>query len=218
MNDSGQRRYSNMTTISGLVTDFDDNPLEGATVELKYFNFEAVFKTYSDAQGKYQIHAKKGDYLALAAYKDYKKRFLEYWAWHLPAGRDLNLNPRIGGIELYAMNGFIPQGAMPSLFVYFRPMSLKRYKMQKDSVDIGPELSSDDVKIVINGVPVELVGMNRLKETIDPNRNMKAYLVQSTLPEDWGKLDYLRVSVTIVDQETGEKGEGCIFIKNNFYD
>jgi len=57
---------------------------------------------------------------------NYKKENLEYWAWNIPAYSDLEINTRIDGLEVYAMNAWVPQGAVPSFQIYFRPMSLKR--------------------------------------------------------------------------------------------
>jgi len=62
------------------------------------------------------------------ACKDYAVENLEYWAWNIMAYQDLEINPCIDGLEVYAVNAWIPQGGMPSVQIYFRPMSLKRLK------------------------------------------------------------------------------------------
>lgn len=99
--------------ISGIVTDFDNNPLQGALVEIKNDHFEAVYKAHTNDKGEYRILVEKSVYLALVAYKDYKTKYLEYWAWNVPAYEDSQISPRIGEIEVYAMNAFPASGSLP---------------------------------------------------------------------------------------------------------
>lgn len=225
--------------ISGKATDFDNNPLQDATVEIKNDHFKAIYQTCTNVNGEYRIYVERGLYLALMAYKDYKTKYLEYWAWNFPAYQDLQINPRIGGIEVYAMNAFMPQGAYPSLVIYFRPMSLKRSHnmegmkaLKKTSViDISPDLSKDDIELRINGKPVKILELNRVNEYAGGINSIVAYLIQSTLPkrsiiayliqaalpikipEDKKDSEYFRVDITLRDTQTGERGEGCLFWK-----
>ncbi|MGB9694228.1 MAG: carboxypeptidase-like regulatory domain-containing protein [Fervidobacterium sp.] len=225
--------------IFGKVTDFANNPLQGAIVEVKNDRFEAIYKTRTNSAGEYKISVKKGLYMALVAYKDYKIKYLEYWAWNLPAYQDLHINPHIGGIEVYALNAFRPQGAYPSLIIYFRPMSLKRYQefekkktgKKIDIIDIAPDLSKDDIKVKINNKPVKILELNRVKEYAGgvysliaylaqlplPKRLLIAYLIQAAfhlkLPKSEGKIRYTRIDVTVRDPYTEEKGESCLFWK-----
>jgi hypothetical protein len=227
--------------IFGKVTDFDNNLLQGALVEIKNDHFKAIYKAHTNDKGEYKILVEKGLYLALAVFKDYKTRYLEYWAWNVPAFEDLQFSPRIGGIEVYAMNAFLPQGAYPSVVIYFRPMSLARYKNMTDAkalkksdvIDISPNLSKDDIELKINGTPVKILELNRVKEYAGGISSMIAYLVQSTMPrksiiayliqsalplgrnESKGISRYSRIDVTLTDSETGERGEGCLFWKRH---
>ena len=208
-----------MIKIYGKVTDFNDNPMENAKIEIKDSKFKAIYQTLSDIKGKYTLHIRKGTYMALTAYKDYKTKNLEYWAWNVPAYQDLQINPRIGGLELYAMNGFIPQGAYPSLIIYFRPMSLKRFKEEEENfkskitIDIAPALSEKDIELKINNEQVDILGMNKVREFIGNNQFIFAYLIQSELPHNWKEAEYLYISLTLIDTETNERGEGCLFLK-----
>lgn len=225
--------------VFGKVTDFEKNPMRDAMVEIKNDRFEAVYKACTDNAGEYEILVEKGLYMALTAYKDYKTKYLEYWAWNVPVYQDLQIDPRIGGIEVYAMNAFRPQGAYPSLFIYFRPMSLKRGQefesksalKKMDIIDISPDLSKDCIEVKINKKPVKVLELNRVKEYaggIDsiiaylaqltlPKRSLIAYLIQTAFhirgPKRKGNLGYTRIDVTIRDAQTGEKGEGCLFWK-----
>jgi hypothetical protein len=147
------------TIISGKVTDFHGDPLSNAVVELENPHFNASYKTCTNDDGEYEMIVRKGLYLALAVFKDYKTRYLEYWAWNVPAYQDLQFNPRIEGIEVYAMNAFKPQGAYPSLIIYFRPMSLRRSRREEGTaapdgskvINISPELTKDDIEVRIKG-------------------------------------------------------------------
>jgi len=225
--------------IFGKVTDFSNNPIKDAVVEIKNEHFETVYRAYTNNAGEYEILVKKGSYLALVACKDYKIKYLEYWAWNIPAYQNLHINPHIGGIEVYAMNAFRPQGAYPSLFIYFRPMSLRRYqefKKKKTSrkveiINISPELSEKDIQVKIDGKPVKILELNRVREYADGIYSLIAYLAQLTLPKRSliayliqaafhfklsmikRKSTYTRIDVTVRDPHTKEEGEGCLFWK-----
>jgi len=220
--------------IFGKVTDFENHPLQGASVEIKDDHFKTIYKALTDSKGEYKIFVQKGSYLALMAHKDYKTKYLEYWAWNPPAYRDLQIDPRIGGIEVYAMNAFKPQGAYPSLLIYFRPMSLKRSlnaPKKTDIMDISPNLSADDIDLKINGSPVQILELNRVQEYAGGIGSVIAYLVQSTLPRrsliayliqaalhskklEAGKgVDHFRIDLSLIDRQTGERGAGCLFWK-----
>jgi hypothetical protein len=222
--------------VFGRVTDFENNPLQDAVVEIKNNHFEAIQRTYTNSAGEYEILVEKGLYIALTAYKDYKTKYLEYWAWNVPAYQDLQIDPRIGGLEVYAMNAFRPQMAYPSLFIYFRPMSLKRSQefesrsasKKIDVIDISPNLSKNCIEVKINRETVKILELNRVREYAGGINSIIAYLAQLTMPKrsliaylikvafhiktkSRGNLGYTRVDVTITDAQTSEKGEGCLF-------
>ena len=64
--------------IFGKVTDFSNNRIEDAMVEIKNEHFETVYRAYTNNAGEYEILVRKGLYLALVACKDYKIKYLEY--------------------------------------------------------------------------------------------------------------------------------------------
>ena len=79
------------------------------------------------------------------------------------------------------------KGASPSLMVYFRPMSLGKYK--SGETDICPEIKSLRVYINENEVPV--LKQNSVLEYCG-DRDMNAYLIQTALPDGvdaWERLD-----------------------------
>ena len=211
--------------ITGRVTDFAGRPIEGATVELKNSRFENAAEGLSGKDGCYSLTVPKGTYMALAAVKDYRTKSLEYWAWSIPAERDLEINPRFDRLEVYGINAWRPQGGYASYLVYFRPMSLTRAaRAVQDAggmenlgklpvIDIAPELTADDIQVAIDGQPVKILQMNKVREAGGPNQYLFGYLIQVTLPERKPSTDDFPITITLTDRATGEKGEGCLFFR-----
>lgn len=222
-------------TISGKVTDYNDRPLQDVLVEIKNDHFDTLYKAHSNANGEYHLLLKKGLYFALTACREYRSKYLEYWVWNVPAYEDLQLEPHIGQIEVYAMNAFKPQGAYPSLILYFRPMSLTRCqdlggKTSTDAscIDISPYLEKDSIQVRINGKPTEILELNKVREYAGGATSTVAYLLQLTLPRksliaylvqlathvkipEKTYSGYHRIDVALKDKQTGERGEGCLF-------
>jgi hypothetical protein len=212
--------------ISGRVTDFKDQPIEGVSVELKDGRFETVARAVSGEDGRYSLTAKKGAYMALTAVKDYQIRFLEYWAWSVPAERDLEINPRFDRLEVYAVNAWRPQGGYPSYQIYFRPMSLTRIiekiteaggmeNFQKlPHLDMAPELAENDIAVTIDGQTVNILKVNKVREAAGPDQDMIGYVIQTDLPAKAAEGDYSLITITVKDPETGDAGEGAVFFRH----
>jgi Carboxypeptidase regulatory-like domain len=213
-------------TIYGRVTDFRGQPIEGASVELKDSRFETVAKAVSGKDGRYSLTAAKGQYMALLAVKDYQVRFLEYWAWAVPAESDLEINPRFDRLEVYALNAWRPQGGYPSYQIYFRPMSLSRVIKKVTEaggmenlgkfplLDIAPELTAKDILVTIDGRAVKILKVNKVREAADPSQDMIGYVIQTDLPENKKAGEYSFITITLTDGETGEMGEGSVFFRH----
>ncbi|MBS7634074.1 carboxypeptidase regulatory-like domain-containing protein [Candidatus Bathyarchaeota archaeon] len=226
-----------MIKIYGKVTDFEGNPVEEATVVIVSKEFEVLYQTFSDADGKYNLNVNEGNYIALWACKDYAVKNLEYWAWNIPAYQDLEVNPRINGLEVYAVNAWMPQGGLPSMQIYFRPMSLKRSKEFSQRlgigfppsadeirnvsnnfsiIDIAPNLTKGDIEVIIDNQTVKVLEINKVKEAAGGNQSIYGYLIQTALPvnsKTSRNSGYSQIRIIISDRETGEKGEGCLFCK-----
>ncbi len=211
-------------TIRGRVTDFEGRPIAGAEVYLMTAAFNPAAKAVTAADGSYAIAAEAGTYMALAATKDYYTKSLEYWAWNVPAFGELEINPRIDRLEVYALNAWRPQGAYPSLQIYFRPMSLLRTKAAADKaggkdklyglplIDISPRLEAKDIAVKVGGEAVDILRISPVKEVSGPGRDMNAYLIQTTLPKNAGTGEWVVIDVTLTDAESGEKGEGRLYM------
>jgi len=209
--------------ISGRVTDFANRPMAGASVELKDARFQNVAETTAANDGSYALTVPKGNYMALAAVKDYQTQFLEYWAWNVPANEDLEINPRFDRLEVYAVNAWRPQGGYPSYQVYFRPMSLTRVTKKVVAaggldgfnklplLDIAPELGPGDITVTIDGQTVSILRVNKVLEAVGPNQDMVGYVIQTELPKRKPAKSYRFITITLTDRETGEKGEAGLF-------
>ena len=220
-----QSKAEEMVRVFGRVTDFEGRPIQGATIELKNSHFRNAAESTSDKDGRYSFIAPKGIYMALAAVKDYQVKSLEYWAWNVPAEQDLEINPRFDRLEVYAINAWRPQGAYPSYLICFRPMSLTRTikkfveaggmdNLQKLPVmDIAPELTADDIQVAVDGQPVKVLQVNKVRESGGPSQYLFAYLIQVGLPAKEPAMEHFPITITIIDRATGEKGEGCLFFK-----
>jgi len=213
--------------IFGRVSDFQGRAIEGATVELKDARFANKASATSGRDGSYALVVPQGHYLALAAVKGYQVQSLEYWAWNVPADRDLEINPRFDRLEVYAINAWRPQGAFPSYQIYFRPMSLsaagKRIaeaggleQFQKLPVmDIAPELGKKDITVAIDGENVKILELNKVREAAGTGQSMFGYLIQVGLPEKKADGEYSIITITLKDSKSGEQGEGCLFFRPN---
>jgi hypothetical protein len=216
---------SNKVKIQGQVTGFDKRPIEGADIVVVDETFKAVAQTYSDDRGHYTLEVDPKTYTALFSTIDYKTKNLEYWAWNVPAEKDLRINPRIGGLELYAVNTFMPQGAPPSLFIYFRPMSLTRInaygepakKSGKDIefYDVAPELQKEDIEITVDSAKLKIIDVFRIKEQTANDQAMAAYMVQCVFEAGISSTDYITIEITITDTKTDERGSACVFWKRD---
>lgn len=217
--------------VYGKVADFAGNSIEAADVIIMDSRFEPIFKTKTDAGGLYCLDVAPGVYYALMAVRmsDYaKERFersqvldetarLEYWAWNVPASRDVELNIRYDRLEVYALNAFRPQGAVPSYIIYFRPMGLTRImKTGMTPVDsilkIAPRLSEKDIEVFINGQRVEVLEINDVFESAGVNK-LRGYLIQASIPDRTTTDTHDRIHVVVSDPDTGEQGESTVFVK-----
>ena len=230
----------NTVKLYGKVTDFNNQPVDSASVWLKTkingisINdkrklFDNAYETLTDKNGNFSIEVEKGTYYCLYAIKesDYGKTKLEYWAWNLPIYSDLEINPQYDRLEVYGINAFEPQtGPFETYQVFFRPMSLtKALKLPKkivsDVIDIAPKvIKEEDLKVQVNGIDVKILSLNRVKE-YSRKKYMYGYFIQILKPKvnEIGvslseiPYGYDKISITLNSKETNEKGKGEYFIK-----
>jgi hypothetical protein len=211
----------NLIKIFGKLTDFDGKAIANGIVSIDDAQFNAVYTTNTDEYGNYSLEVEKGMYMAIVAVKDHGVNKLEYWGWNLSAFEDTEINARIDGLEIYAINAFMIQRSHPynSMMIYFRPMSLKRVLKVKEKmdgnnevIDISPNLNEDDIDVKLNGGLVSILGINRIIEkAVESHQKVIGYLIQVSIPENERKQEYINIHITLRDSETGEKGEGSLF-------
>ncbi len=230
----------NTVRLYGKVTDFNNIPVDSASVWLKNkINgiaikdkrklFDNAYETLTDKNGNFSIEVEKGTYYCLYAIKesDYGKTKLEYWAWNLPIYDDLEINPKYDRLEVYGINAFEPQtGPFETYQVFFRPMSLTKAlklpeKITSKIIDIAPKvIEKEDLTVQINGVDVQILSLNRVKE-YSRNKYMYAYFLQIlkpkadeiSIPASEMAKGYDKISITLHAKETNEKGKGEYFVK-----
>ena len=106
-------------------------------------------------------------------------------------------------LEVYGLHAFIVKGAANTLSIYFRPMSLEKYKAGE--VDIAPVLKRNNIAVAVNGQESTVYVVNLVREyVVEERKHLSAYLIQSSIPE--GIKEWERIDITICDSE---KHIGC---------
>lgn len=210
-----------MKKVFGIVTDINGTPLAGADVQIKDKNYETLYSAVTKADGTYELEAEEGLYNSLFICKDYGINNLEYWAWNVPIFDELELNATINGLELYGIRTFkIPQGS--TLCIYFRPMSLYRFKalnqddMENELFDITPKVIESGLKVKINNKIAQVMEINKVLEgNYDSEghyKKMYGYQVQVELDPQTDYIDsHAKIHIELRDDTTGEYGEGTYF-------
>ncbi|HNX87288.1 MAG TPA: carboxypeptidase-like regulatory domain-containing protein [Bacteroidales bacterium] len=224
--------------IYGRVTDFNNNPVDSVSVRLKENNFKNLYEVFTDRDGYFSFKALKRNYYCLYAIRlrDYSKTKLEYWAWNIPAIRDLEINPRYERMEIYGVNAFEPQaGPFDTYMIYFRPMSLtkalelekqkaqgqnikefeKKSQARHDTLDIAPSnITKEELQVSVNHLPAEILCITKVPE-YGRGGWMYGYLIQVKKPKENSVIDFPYDQITIVlhSNETGDMGMGECFVK-----
>jgi hypothetical protein len=189
--------------LSGYTKDKNSNPIAGANVYIMSERFEPLHQTVSDEKGFYSFDLPAGKYKYLVAVKDYAEKYLEYWCENIDLDGDRTIDARFDTLEVYGLNVFRVMGGHPALMVYFRPMSLEKFRAGE--ADICPDITS--IRAFVNGGEVAVLETNKVRE-FAVDRSMSAYLIQIALPE--GVNEWERVDVEITD-DGGAFGMATIF-------
>lgn len=189
--------------LSGYTRDKDSNPIASANVYIMSERFEPLHQTLSDEKGFYSFDLPAGKYKYLVAVKDYGEKYLEYWCENIDLSEDRSIDARFDTLEVYGLNVFRVMGGHPALMVYFRPMSLEKFRAGE--ADICPDITS--IRAFVNGGEVSILETNKVREFAG-DRSMSAYLIQAALPE--GVNDWERVDIEITG-DGGAFGMATIF-------
>jgi len=219
----------NTITISGLITDFEGNPIDSSAVILMQKNFNPAQMTFSDEAGYYKLEGvEKGQYVALLAIRLNehplsKEMFgiepvsaenlrLEFWAWNVIADRDLTINPRYDRLELYGFRVFEVIGGPPYLMAYVRPMSVGKFLETGSFEDISPAPNDVKFQLFANEEPLPVRSVQTIKEfTGEGEKPLTAFIIQFDRPKSFsGNYCIFRIKATH-NAFGGEKGENLYF-------
>jgi len=179
------------STLSGKIIDFLGYPFPSPVI-LRRTGFENNFDlpfmwVWSCKNGTYSITVPKGIYHHF--YVDdntYSISTLENWSWHMIVDKDETHNFKIGTGEVYSLCAWADNGGFATLFIYFRPMILKKpekYQIEINGInyegkDICPVLDLNDITVTINGYELTKLSLQKIYETGGENEIMPAYILQ----------------------------------------
>lgn len=236
---TAQAQSSNTITISGKVTDFNNNPVDSSVVRILHKNFDVAYETYTDKDGNYTLKdIDKGRYMAMFAMRpeEYprenkvskEKMRLEYWAWNIIADNDLTINPSYDRLEIYGTTVYGINGGYPGLFIYFRPMSVTSYisyseflnkSSAEKNIDTSIQPENLTIKVYADDELLKINSIQTIKEyTGKENIPLIGYIVQVDKPKQIAKdKKYTIFKVKAENLEFNEKGESIYFYETKNY-
>ena len=143
--------------VKGTVKNKNNEPLEQVKVELKDRNFDTKIMCETDANGYFEFKEQGGVYPFLTAVKEYNENYLEFWGLHVDLSKDITFDIKIGKNEIYGTNVMCVNGAPYPLFVFFRPMDLK--KCLKGCSDITPAIAKESISVRVDGRETEIFSL-----------------------------------------------------------
>ncbi len=195
--------------VRGRLTDFNGSPLKEGEVLFNDDNFKAIFSTKTDSEGQFEVEIEQRTYPSVFICKDYKIKHLEFWHWNFNPRKDDFLEVKIDGLELYGIKAWETNPTYPGIIIFFRPMSLKKYKelgeLNKNTpILIAPNLGIEDLRIAVDGKLAKIIGLNKVKEHISAEQYMEAYLAHISIEGMAPNLK--RITIICKDPETLEQG------------
>lgn len=192
-----------MSIIKGIVLDKNKKPVSHAKVALLTERFEVIISGEADERGCFSMDAASKKYPYFIASKGFHENFLDFWGYNIDLRNDLEINPKLGKIEIFSLIFFPSLDTDNSMMLYFRPMSSRLILGEEKA--IAPELNTDDITVSVNGDFCEIVTMRVINETIDKGvEPIKAYALKIMMDgiEFDGK-NKLEISI-IKDEDYGE--------------
>lgn len=175
--------------LKGTVKNSKGRLLSKAIVELKDKDFRTILKTKTDESGYFEIQEESGFYPFLTVVKDYGEAYLEFWGLNIDLKDNHSLEVVIGVNELYGTNVFKVFGTFNPIFIYFRPMNLKKFK--SDDKDISPNINQDSIIVKVDDLSTNLLSFQQVKEHVDnKGKYLTAYLIQlERSSPNWQKIE-----------------------------
>lgn len=162
--------------IDGIVSDYNGNCISNCSVMFQNSNFNVLFETKTDINGRYRITIPKGKYSNMGAINmdtyphtmkpgtENKDLRLEFWGWNVIADRDTTINIRYDRMEVYGLHVFQIQGSVPAYQIYFRPMSLTRFLFNKKITDAK---HNEDLSDIVQTASSETARCDNIAPSID---------------------------------------------------
>lgn len=195
-----------MKKLFGTVTNENNEFLDATEVALMNEKFEVIYSTKTNEFGKFSMDVEEKIYAFLFIVKDYAINYLEYWGQNFDLSKDIQIDVKIGKIEVYALNCFRIKCPIKTLSIYFRPMSLLKY-LNKET-DIAPELKAENIFVKINGKESRILILNKIYEYAGENC-LTAYLIQAEYLNQEQTNNFLEIE--IFDNETNSIGQASIY-------
>ena len=149
---------------------------------------------------------------------------LEFWGWNFIADRDTTFNIKYHRMEVYGVNIFQIQGAVPGYTIYCRPMALTRCQAWHKGGDqpgfaaLAPPIDKAKITITINDEEVKIKMAQEVKEYFSDDTYSNAYLLFVDHPEQRIYRPYETIRIYIEDTENGDKGEATYHFESKSED
>lgn len=196
-----------MSFVKGIIRDKNKKPVSHAKVALLTERFEIIVSGEADEAGCFCLETESKKYPYFIASKGFNENFLEFWGYNIDLRQNVEINPKLGKIEIFSLIFFPSLDTDNTMMVYFRPMSSKLLLGEEKA--IAPELNTDDITVSVNGDFHEIVTMRVINETVDKGYEpIKAYALKIEMDgiEFDGK-NKLEISII----KDGDYGEAVLF-------
>lgn len=196
-----------MSAVKGIVRDKNKKPVSHAKVALLTERFEVIVSGEADEVGCFCLEAESKKYPYFIASQGFNENFLEFWGYNIDLRQNVEINPKLGKIEIFSLIFFPSLDTDNTMMVYFRPMSSKLLLGEEKA--IAPELNTDDITVSINGDFCEIVTMRVINETVDKGvEPIKAYALKIGMTDiEFDGKNKLEISII----KDGDYGEAVLF-------
>ena len=176
----------NYINLEGKVhCDFEHSKLYLSIFPNGFKDPDLVIQTNSD--GFFSVILPLRRYNALCALADtYATHTLESWLYNFDGKNNTHINFNVTNAEIYNLHAWENNGGGNSLFVAFRPMTLKetsKYDINIandifSKIDFQLSLEKDNFKVYIEDEEINIISIQPFYETTAENYALKSYLLQ----------------------------------------
>ncbi|MHC4535993.1 MAG: early set domain-containing protein [Planctomycetota bacterium] len=191
----------------GRVTDFDENPVDGAYV------YAGGLFVYCDPMGYFEMDVSpsihRRNWACCKAYRDTR---LENYFIDLVIDKDTEMDFKLGALEVYQLNvaPISLERIIQGQFIVWSISSVRGFKGQGD-IPKHPEITPEEVSIFLNGKLAELKILNKVKRLGDNRRTeLDAWYFEALVPRDAKKLDRNELKVVIEHKAADERGKPIV--------